>query len=311
MDALPILEETGLSYSSVNKGVMHACGHDGHTTMLLGAAQYLAETRNFDGTVVLIFQPAEEGKAGAKAMLDDGLFERFPVDSVYGVHNMPGLPAGSIAVSPGPVMAAADAFTAKVQGRGGHGAMPHLAVDPVPAAARMVDALQTLVSREADPHATLVISVTTIHGGDAFNVIPDDVTFGGTVRYFDTELGARTQKRMKQVLDGIAQAHGVEVELDYQLGYPPTVNHETESAFARDMAEQVIGHEPPEQPKVMGSEDFSFFLLEKPGAYAWVGNGNEPNRAQIHNPHYDFNDEILPVGASFFARLVEEALPRR
>ncbi len=261
--------------------------------------------------MVLIFQPAEEGLAGAKAMLDDGIFERFPVDTVYGVHNMPGMPAGSIAVSPGAVMAAADAFTARIQGQGGHGAMPHLSVDPVVAAIRMIEALQTLVSRETDPHATLVISVTTIHGGDAFNVIPDDVTFGGTVRYFDTEVGERTRQRMHEILGGIAQAHGVEVSLDYKAGYPPTVNHEAESAFSRRVAEEVSGETPPEQPKVMGSEDFSFFLLEKPGAYAFVGNGDEPDHAQIHNPHYDFNDSILPVGASYFARLVEEALPKR
>ncbi len=310
MDALPIVEETGLPYASEHDGVMHACGHDGHTAMLLGTAKYLAETRNFSGTVVLVFQPAEEGAAGAKAMLEDGLFERFPVDAIYGVHNMPGIPAGVIAVSPGAVMAAADAFSVTVQGSGGHGAMPHLSRDPVTAAATMVSALQSLVSREIDPHATLVISVTQIHGGHAFNVIPDTVTLGGTVRYFDTEVGANARARMAQMLDGIAAAHGVAVGFDYQAGYPPTVNHENEAAFARSVAEKVSGGNGIEQPKVMGSEDFSFFLQEKPGAYAWVGNGNEPNRAAIHNPHYDFNDEILPVGASYFARLIETALPR-
>jgi len=311
MDALPIHEETGLSYQSRHNGVMHACGHDGHTAMLLGAARYLSETRKFAGTVVLVFQPAEEGFAGARAMIDDGLFERYPVDSIYGVHNMPGLPTGTIALSPGPVMAAADSFTITVQGKGGHGAMPHLAVDPVVAASAMVSALQSLVSRELDPTKTLVISVTRIHGGDAFNVIPDTVELGGTVRYFDDEVGTRTQARMHAIIDGVAAAHGVTASMTYDVGYPATRNHQSETDFAREVAAEVLGSEATEQRPTMGSEDFSFFLEAKPGAYAFVGNGDGADCVTVHNPKYDFNDEILPVGASFFARLVETALPRR
>ena len=311
MDALPIVENTGLPYRSRHDGVMHACGHDGHTAMLLGTSRYLAETRNFSGTVVLIFQPAEEGQAGARAMIEDGLFERFPVDAVYGVHNMPGLPAGSIAVSPGAVMAAADGFKITVQGRGGHAAMPHLADDPVIAGCAIVGALQTLVSRNLDPARTLVISVTQIHGGEAFNVIPDAVELGGTVRYFEAAVGEMARRRMAEVIEGVARAHGVSAAMTYEEGYPPTRNHEVETAFARGVAAEVTGGPAHEQPRIMGSEDFSFFLEAKPGAYAFVGNGDRDGFVCVHNPHYDFNDEILPVGASYFARLVETALPRR
>lgn len=313
MDALPIVEETGLEYQSKHHGVMHACGHDGHTAMLLGASRYLAETRNFSGTVVLVFQPAEEGFAGARAMIEDGLFERWPVDSIYGVHNMPGLPEGRIALSPGPVMAAADSFRITVQGAGGHGAMPHLATDPVVAAAALVSALQNLVSRDVDPTKTLVVSVTTIHGGEALNVIPDTVELGGTVRWFDPEVGERVRERMAATVEGVAAAHGATASLVYERGYPPTRNHDAETAFARTVAGEVMGGEATVQHPTMGSEDFSFFLEAKPGAYAFVGNGDGDGIGcvSVHNPKYDFNDEILPVGASFFARLVETALARR
>lgn len=310
MDALPIVEETGLPYSSTHHGVMHACGHDGHTAMLLGASRYLAETRNFSGTVVLVFQPAEEGFAGARAMMEDGLFERWPVEAIYGVHNMPGLPAGSIALSPGPVMAAADSFTVTVRGAGGHGAMPHLATDPVVAAAAVVTALQSLVSRVVDPTDTLVISVTRIRGGDAFNVIPDSVELGGTVRWFDHRVGRMVRERMAALVEGVAAAHGATAALKYEPGYPPTRNHEAETAFARRIAGEVTGGEPARQNPTMGSEDFSFFLEARPGAYAFVGNGDGEGCVTVHNPAYDFNDEILPVGASFFARIVETALAR-
>lgn len=311
MDALPIMEETGVSYQSRHDGVMHACGHDGHTSMLLGAAQYLAETRNFKGTVVCVFQPAEEGYAGARAMIKDGLFERFPVEAIYGVHNMPGLPVGSIALSPGPVMAAADSFTVCVKGQGGHGAMPHLARDPVVAASAIVGALQGLVSRELNPSKTLVISVTKIRGGDAFNVIPDTVDLAGTVRYFDADVGATVRRRMAEVVESIARAYDVTADFTYDAGYPPTINHDDETIFARDVAAGVLGGDVIAQPPIMGSEDFSFFLEAKPGAYAFIGNGDGEGCVSVHNPHYDFNDDILPVGASFFARLVEQALPRR
>jgi len=312
MDALPLHEAEERPYRSVHDGVMHACGHDGHTAMLLGAARYLAENRNFSGTVVLVFQPAEEGSAGAQAMIDDGLFERFPVDFIYGVHNMPGLAAGRIAIGPGPIMAAADSFEIVVQGRGGHAAIPHLTADPVVAGAAMVTALQAIAARNVDPTKTLVISVTQFHGGDAFNVIPDRVTLGGTVRYFEPEVGADARRRMKEILDGVAAAYGVTATLDYSEGYPPTINHDDEAAFAQRVAAEVAGADLvlPEQPPVMGSEDFSFFLQVKPGAYAWIGNGDGEGCHYLHNPHYDFNDDILPLGASYFTRLVETALPR-
>ena len=314
MDALPIVEETGLPYASTRPGVMHACGHDGHTAMLLGAARYLAETRNFSGSVVLVFQPAEEGFAGARAMIEDGLLRRWPVDSIYGVHNMPGLPVGGIALSPGPVMAAADTFKATIRGAGGHGAMPHKATDPVVAAAAAVTALQCLVSREVDPTETLVVSVTRIHGGDAYNVIPDAVEIGGTARYFNAEVGRMARERMAALLESVAAAHGAALAaFSWEDGYPPTCNHAAETEFARRVAAEVTGGEPPRQRPTMGSEDFSFFLEARPGAYAFVGNGDGdgPGCVSVHNPKYDFNDEILPVGASFLARIAETALPRR
>ena len=306
IDALPVSEKTDLPYSSKNEGVMHACGHDGHTTMLLGAARYLSETRNFNGQVILIFQPAEEGFAGAKAMIDDGLFEKFPIDAIYGMHNMPGVAVGNLDVGPGPRMAAADNFEIKINGKGAHGAMPNESVDPIVCGSAVVQALQSLVSRNSDPKKTLVVSVTQFNSGHANNVIPDFANLAGTIRYFDKSTGEFIRKKFPKIVNDICEAFGAKAEIDYNAGYPPTINDANSAKFALETAKEIAGTQASEgQEPMMGSEDFSYFLQEKPGAYAWIGNGNS---ASLHNPSYDFNDEILPIGASFLSRIAEKAL---
>jgi len=311
MDALPIHEANDFDHRSKHDGKMHACGHDGHTSMLLGAARYLAETRQFKGTINFIFQPAEEGEGGARVMIEEGLFEKFPCDSVYGVHNMPGKETGNFELRTGPLMAAYDTFQIKVQGRGSHAAMPHHSVDPVVVASQMVNALQSIASRNVDPLESVVISVTQIHGGDTNNVIPDSVWMEGTTRCFKPEIRDWLKPSMQRVLDGVAATYGATVEFDYLRRYPATINHAAETAIAAKIATEVAGEARvnTNTPPVMGGEDFAFMLEKVPGCYLFIGNGAGEGACMVHNPHYDFNDEILPVGATYFSRLVETVLP--
>ena len=308
MDALPILEATGLPHASKTAGKMHACGHDGHTAMLLGAARYLTETRNFDGTAIVIFQPAEEGGGGGKEMCDEGMMARFKIDEVYGMHNMPGLPVGEFAIRPGPMMASADKFEITIEGKGGHAAHPHGCIDPIVIGAQIVTAMQAIVARGVDPLESCVVSVTRFDAGTAFNVIPQSAQLMGTVRTLKAEVRDFAEKRIKEIVEGYALANGAEGSVDYTRGYPVTENHPKEAGFAASVARQVVGdsHVDTGIAPLMGAEDFSFMLLERPGAFIFLGNGDT---AGLHHPAYDFNDAAIPAGVSYWAKLVETALP--
>jgi amidohydrolase len=324
MDALPMTEHNTFAHASRHAGKMHACGHDGHTAMLLAAARHLAQNRNFDGTVYLIFQPAEEGGGGAREMVKDGLFERFPMDAVFGMHNWPGLAAGQFAVCDGPAMASSNEFKIVITGKGSHAALPHLGLDPVPVACQMVQAFQTIVTRNKKPTDAAVISVTMIHTGEATNVVPDQCEIQGTVRTFTIEVLDMIERRMEEVARHTAAAFGVSVSFEFHRNYPPTVNHAAEAQFVRGVMRDLVGVENTlDFEPTMGAEDFSYFLLEKPGAYFVIGNGEGAHRASyseaghglgpctLHNPNYDFNDALIPLGGSFWVKLAEAWLAPR
>ena len=314
MDALPMQEFNTFAHASQHHGKMHACGHDGHTAMLLAAAQHFAKHRNFDGTVYLIFQPAEEGGGGARVMMEDGLFEQFPMQAVFGMHNWPGMKAGQFAVSPGPVMASSNEFKITIRGKGSHAAMPHMGIDPVPVACQMVQAFQNIISRNKKPVDAGVISVTMIHTGEATNVVPDSCELQGTVRTFTIEVLDMIERRMKQVAEHTCAAHEATCEFEFVRNYPPTVNSQAEAEFARKVMQGIVGEANvvPQEP-TMGAEDFAFMLQAKPGAYCFIANGDGTHRdmghgggpCTLHNPSYDFNDDLIPLGATYWVRLAE------
>ena len=310
LDALLINEANEFEYKSKNPGKMHACGHDGHTTMLLGAAEYLSIKGNFDGTIHFIFQPAEENEGGGKVMVDQGLFEKYPVEAVYGMHNIPGMPVGSFAVKPGPIMASFDIFNLRIIGKGGHAAMPQTTIDPILIGTKIVDAYQSIVSRYINPQEPVVLSVTQFHGGDAYNVIPNEIEIKGTVRCFSSKVQTSVEKKMENIASSICSAYGAKSNFEYERRYPATVNSPDEVETSLKVAKGISGDDMVNSSPTpsMGSEDFAFMLQEKPGSYIWIGNGDEKGSCMLHNPGYDFNDEILPIGATYWVEMAQEIL---